>query len=325
MSEKHLAIPAHMIPTHVVAEAFKNKTQSNYLIHTYGGLGDLVCSEPAIRFALKKFVKAKISVITKTPDLYRHLELENLFDANKDLVDVNKYIVFSAYRSPNELFWEYLTHMACHPVDFSSISMWRMQMPIEDKEIRLPDYSPSDKELCNLIASSPRKCVLVHAGRHWPSKTFPKLWYDTLLTEFLREGFKVVLIGKDQGETGYVNVDPRGCIDLRDRLDVKDLICALKWAKFVFSNDSSPIHIAAAGNAFIGFVATIKHPDFLTHWRQGQFGYKTKNFGLDGAWNHVDMSPVQLFDQKVDVLSQGLMDSILPCPVDVVKYYASLQ
>src|SRR5690606_31101081 len=131
---------------------------------------------------------------------------------------------------------------------------------------------------------------------------------------FLSQGFKVALIGhmgvEETDNTGYVEVDYSGCIDLRDKLSIKELICLLKHSEYLFSNDSAPIHIAASGNAFIGFIASCKHPDYITHYRNGIFGYKTKNFGLDGPWNYVDTSPIQKEKIEIKELQNGLMEKI---------------
>ena len=168
--------------------------------------------------------------------------------------------------------------------------------------------------------------VVVHAGKHWQSKTFPKAWWEEMVNQFKEAGFKVCLIGHKVDENvGYVEISGDGCIDLRDKLSIPEFIYLLKNCKYLFSNDSSPIHAASAGDAFVGVVATCKHPDFILHWRKGQFGWNSKNFGLDGVWNHIDYSPAQTSTITAEELPEGLMEAILPNQKDVAQYYANLR
>jgi hypothetical protein len=292
-------------------------------------LGDQVCAEPAIRFALRTFSKCKISLASKQPDLFTHLKFEEVFDTRKVLPVHENYLTFQSIVPPTHLLWEFLSHMISHCVDFPSICMFRCQLPNSEKEIQLPDYPIQNSDVARVVNLKDR-AVVIHAGRHWPSKTFPKSYWDEQIEAFKRKGFEVVLIGKEgfevgSGNVGFVDVNPDGCIDLRNQLSMRDLIALLKNVKFLFSNDSAPIHIAASGDAFIGFVATCKHPDYITHWRKGEFGYKTKNFGRDGVWNHIDYSPAQEEEVKAEDLPAGLMEKILPNPEDVASFYANLR
>jgi hypothetical protein len=324
-----VVLPARMVPSFNVKEAFDRGVERKFLINTWGGLGDQVCAEPAIRYALKAFPKCEISLATRQPDLFTHLNFKEVFDTRKVNPVHDHYMVFQSIVTPDHLLWEFISHMISHCVDFPSICMFRCQLPNADKEIQLPDY-PVENPLVGQVLELGKKALIIHAGKHWPSKTFPKDYWDEQVRAFQREGFQTVLIGKEgfevgSGNVGFVDVSPEGSIDLRNQLSMRDLVCLLKNSHYLFSNDSAPIHIAAAGDAFIGFVASCKHPDYITHWRKGQFGYKTKNFGLDGAWNHFDHSPVQDQEVKAEELPVGLMEKILPAPHEVASLYRKLR
>lgn len=322
-------LPARMVPSFNVKEAFDRGVERKFLINTWGGLGDQVCAEPAIRFALKAFSKCEISLSTRQPDLFMHLNFKEVFDTRKVQPVSDNYMVFQSIVTPDHLLWEFVSHMISHCVDFPSICMFRCQLPNADKEIQLPDY-PVENPLVGRALELGKRAIIIHAGKHWPSKTFPKEYWDEQVRAFQKEGFQTVLIGKEgfevgSGNVGFVDVNPEGSLDLRNQLSMRDLVCLLKNSHFIFSNDSAPIHIAAAGDAFIGFVASCKHPDYITHWRKGQFGYKTKNFGHDGAWNHFDHSPVQDQEVKAEELPIGLMEKILPDPAEVAQFYRKLR
>lgn len=295
-----------------------------FLLQTWGGLGDVVCAEPTLRYALKNFKDRQISLATDTPDLFEHLKFHEVFDLRKEKPNYESYLAFETIKRPTSLFWAFLSHCLSHPVDFTSMCTFRMQLPNADKEIKLPNFEiPLSMDLERAVSTP--KTIVVHAGKHWPSKTFPRVWWDSVIEALRGHGFLVVLIGKEVDENvGFVDVDPRGCLDLRNRTSLKEMVWLLKNSKMLLSNDSAAIHIAASGKAFIGFVASCKHPDYLMHWRQGEFGWMTKNFGRDGLWNHLSNDPAQQNEVKVDQIDPALWKRILPDPRTVANYYASL-
>jgi hypothetical protein len=135
-------------------------------------------------------------------------------------------------------------------------------------------------------------------------------------------GHSVAIVGKDvDSETGTVDVEiPEGVTDLRNRLTLRDLVTVTHRAKVVLTNDSAPLHIAAAGPAEILFVASCKHPDYLMHWRfnpytcKAEFGFGMKNLGRTGIWDFQSESPLRNEDLRVDLMSRSDMALILPTP-----------
>lgn len=319
-------VPAHMIPAWQVWKAHSEGKGQNFLINTWGGLGDQICAEPAIRWGVNTFKNTKISLASRTPSLFSHLKFEQVFDT-RDIENYPKwddYLIFQTIVDPNYLIWQFASHMMTNGVDFPSLCMWRSTLPIKDKEIQLPDF-----EITEQIAPAlqdKKNTIVFHPGKHWPSKTFPKSFYDAQIKAFQKKGFKVCLIGAHVDENvGYVDVDPTDCIDLRDKLSIPEFVALLKNTGFLFSNDSSPIHAAAAGDAFIGFVASVKHPDYIKHWRKGQFGWNCKNFERDGAWNHIDHNPSQTKEVKIETLPDGLTEKLLPSVDEVAEYYVGVR
>ena len=75
-----VVLPARMVPSFNVKEAFDRKVERKFLINTWGGLGDQVCAEPAIRYALKAFPQCEISLASRQPDLFTHLQFKEVFD-----------------------------------------------------------------------------------------------------------------------------------------------------------------------------------------------------------------------------------------------------
>ena len=321
-----MQLPANEIPSFRVQMAFEKGVARKYLINTWGGLGDQICAEPAIRYGLKVFKNIEMNLSSNCPSLYSHLKFNKVYDTRTEKVDWENYLVFNTILPPSSLLWEFCTHMMSHCVDFPSICMWRSQMPIADREIIMPDFEMTEQVKLALGINDGLEdyTVIVHAGKHWQSKTFPQTYWIKQVNELINKGFKVVLIGQKVDENvGYVSMSGFGCIDLRDKLTIPEFICLLKNCKYLLSNDSSPIHAASSGDAFIGVIATCKHPDYILHWRHGEFMWNAKNFGRDGIWNHIDFAPAQEQEVTAENIGEELLLACLPDPKEVAEYYAN--
>ena len=314
-SKDQVILPGMMIPSFRVARAVKNGVADKILIKTWGGLGDQVCSEPTLRHAFKVFKNQQISLASEQPDLFTHLPFHEVFDLKKVRPVEDNYMVLNTIVPPSDLLWEFFSHCVTNCVDFASMCALRGQLPIADREIKLVGEAPEWKN------DIPPTCIVIHAGKHWPSKTFPKCWWDDVIARIREKDYVPVLIGKETDDNrSTVDVDPTGCIDLRNKTDLKSLIWLLQNVKALVTNDSSPLHIAASGNAQIAFIASCKHWDYISHWRNGIWSWRMKNLGLDGLWNYLDQSPVQNKDVTVEFLPEGLMEKILPPPSEVANY-----
>ena len=161
--------------------------------------------------------------------------------------------------------------------------------------------------------------VVIHAGKHWPSKTFPKKWWDAVATCLQSYGgIKPVLIGAniDEGRRGYVDMSPEGCIDFRDKLTIRQSLSILQKAKVVLTNDSAPFHMAASGNAWIGVFSTVRHFDYIVHWgpdyysNKNEWAYKMQDLALGHMWRDDLVSPATN-GSKHDVIDQPTLESWL--------------
>lgn len=323
--DDRIGIPINFLPLFRSQIAIQNKVEKNLLIKTWGGLGDQVCAEPTLRYALKTFKDCKISLHSEHPKLFAHLPFAEVFDAKKDAIDFEDYFVFETITPPDDsnLVWQFFSHMLTNCVDFPSLCAFRMQLPVADKEIILKPEQPVD----GLIQY--KDSVLVHAGRHWPSKTFPKNWWDRVLAGLIKAGITPVLIGADTDDNrGTVDVEIEGCFDLRNKTSVSELAWLCQHTKVLLTNDSSPMHLAAShnpddidsGNAWIGYIATCKHPDYITHWRAGTWQWREENLGLGGMWDVVSNCPNQKGEVLVDKVESKLLESWLPSPESVVQW-----
>lgn len=304
------------IPSFRTALAIQNGVHKNILMKTWGGIGDQICAEPTLRYALKYFKDCKISLASEIPELFSHLPFEDVFNLKKHQPLWDKYFVFDTICSPDHLPWEFFSHCLTNCVDFPAMCALRMQLPVADREITL---SPKEPKYENQWLND--NVVYVHPGKHWPSKTFPKDWWDSVLMGLVEHDYQPIIIGGDTDDNrGTVDVNTYGCIDLRNKLSINDTIWLLQRAPILLTNDSAPLHMAASGEAWIGFVATCKHPDYIKHWRGGEFGWREENLGRGGMWELTDYCPNKPDQITVDQVEEEQLRAWLPDTSTVIDW-----
>lgn len=311
-----IVIPATLIPSFRTQLAIQNKIEKNLIFRTWGGLGDQICAEPTLRYALSAFKDCKVSLASEQPELFQHLNFHEVFDLKKVTPNYDNYLSFETITPPNDsnLVWQFFSHMLTNCVDFPSMCALRLQLPIADKEVKLVDVGcKTDLDFS--------KSVIIHAGKHWASKTFPKHWWDAVIASIINDGFIPVLIGANTDDNrGTVDVDTRGCIDLRNKFSIMETISILKQSKVLLTNDSSPMHMAVDSDCWIGFIATCKHPDYIMHWRKGQFGHRMVNHGKGGIWDIISNCPNAEQEVTAEYVDEKTLESWLPNPVDFSKW-----
>lgn len=288
------------------------------MMTTWGGLGDQVCAEPSLRYAFKLFKGYEISLLTSFPEMFVHLPFKNIFSKDEaKKLNEDEWLVIHTNHPNNNMTRDFITHHFTHCVDFSSLCAFQRQLPIEDRQIELPEWD---------IAFSEDFKIVIHPGRHWQSKTFPKTWWDEVVKIISNKYSEVVIVGKDiDQETGTVDVKvPSNCLDLRNEQSLPELTMLLKTAYIVITNDSSPLHIAASGNAHVLFIPTCKHPDYLMHWRHGVFGWRMHNLGQDGLWNYQNSCPIRSEPLMIDKMPEDLLLRCLPDPRHVLDTINSI-
>jgi ADP-heptose:LPS heptosyltransferase len=245
-------------------------------IWAFGGIGDVICAEPVLRFIKEKaYTDADIYVLTKNPEIFRHIEgisigdkyPEGEFDA---VYEMNTHFI------AHEKFHSIVPHPLAHCIDWIAMAILGRQLTNDQKQIRL-SYNQEDLDKPRSIYKDLENLVLIHAGKGWGTKTFPKEWWNKVIEGIRELGLEVGLIGKNVSEDhGYVDTDCEVDADFRDKLSLKELIALISKAPLLITNDSAPIHIAGAFDNKIILLPTCKHPDYLLPFRKGTQSYKTK-------------------------------------------------
>jgi Glycosyltransferase family 9 (heptosyltransferase) len=324
-----MVVPAKLVPSFRVVHAEERGVRNNILIRAHGGLGDIVCSEPAIRFALNTFKEAKISLATMYPGLFQHLKFEKVYGPhNVNELKLENYLMFDTVDTANELAAEFVCHTLMHGVDYASMFMWRMILPNEYKKIQLV---PTDEE--KMYASeliNPASDVIIHAGKTWKSRSFPKNWWDTVTKTIHKAGARPVLIGGNvdvdqngNARASTIDVDTTYCLDLRHNQTIMQTVATLQLARVVLTNDSSPLHIAATGDSWIGTVSTVKHFDHLKHHRMGGYGWRMEDFARDCVFNSLDACPNKDKTIRVDEMDTIDLLKWIPDPVEFARWALS--
>lgn len=313
-------IEAGLIPSARVVEAIQKKKDKNILLTTWGGIGDQICAEPTLRWALTggKLPGCRFTLAADYPEMFAHLPFDDVYDTKFEKPIFDDYLHLHCGVSQNNLFNVFVSHMATHCVDYPSVAAFHRSLFNSEKNITLKPKLPRDHVL-EAIGFA-HNLVLVHHGKHWESKTYPESFWNGVLKSIKDRGLIPVLVGaKDNRHGGgYVDVDRTGCIDLLDKTTIMESVWLAQKIGVMVCSDSSPLHMAASGNAWIGYISTAKHPDYITHWRPNEkgvneYGYRMQNFSKGGMWDLIDYT-VAMEDKAVDKVDPQVLSSWLPDP-----------
>lgn len=287
--------------------------KKHILINVQGGLGDQISAEPAIRYMLNNiYIHDDIRIVTHFPRLFTHFNVPISKHAEMNYsIDTNPWQVVTL-PGPETMQWSIVSNLLTHTTDFCSMALLKRTLPDKDKQFKLEVLPEDIKEVEELINCDLEDLVLIHAGRHWESKTFPVEWWQKVIDDLNNKGYKICLIGKDSpgdngefnenGARGTVNVNVReNIIDTRNLLSLGGLIYLISKAKVVISNDSAPVHIAGAFDNYIILIPTCKHPDHILPYRKnGDKHYKSFVFYNKLTLDAFPSAPTTLYTVTAD-------------------------
>ena len=298
------------------------KWQRNIWINVQGGLGDQIQAEPTVRYLLKHiYPNENVRVSTHFPQIFQHLAVA-VYPHGKNPEFNNNTAPFEKITlpKPDTPMWQTVSNLLCHTVDFASMAVLKRILPDKDKSYILefkPDSYNKIRNLTNLSDHS--DCVLVHAGRHWESKTFPDEWWEGVIDNLLAYGLTPILIGKTEETRGVVRLDNRdGVINLVNLLTLDELFAITNMCPVLISNDSAPIHIAGAFDNWIILIPSCKHPDHILPYRYGSKTYKTKALYKSLTLDDVSSAPTEIYEVLGDKIAKS-WDKYLPLPEEVAE------
>lgn len=299
----------------------KHKYKRSVVISVSGGMGDQLCSEPVIRYARKYLMTPEttdMTVVTHHKRLFEHISDIELLDY--DEYDGKEDATLVLYTNPEDsLSHHHMSHVFFHPTDFAAMSVIRQTIPHKDKTIKLEVKKKDLEEIKAIHDIDYTKAIAVHCGKWWPSKTFPKEWWQEIVNK-LAEKEMVVLIGKTiEEKQGYVDIDcPSNAYDLRDLTSLGGLIAVISQAKTTLTNDSCPVHIAGAFNNKLIVIPTCKHPDHIMPFRKGKQDYRAKVLYKELLYDDLDLLWLSEKPNTIDMLPKDI-ETYLQSPNDVIK------
>jgi ADP-heptose:LPS heptosyltransferase len=186
--------------------------------------------------------------------------------------------------------------------------MYRKTIPFDEKNITLRLDADDVMSVLELTKhkNEDKPLVLIHAGKWWPSKTFPLEWWQEVVDK-LSEKLTIGLIGKTLSEDqGFVPVVvPEDGIDFRDITSLGELIALISLTKVLLTNDSSPLHIAGAFDNWIVTIPTCKHPDHILPFRNGTQKYKTKSLYKKLLLDDLEIRHTETKINTIDEIPEG--------------------
>jgi len=245
-----------------------------------GGLGDQIDSEPVVREIRRLYPQDHLIVASHWPEIYDNVgyKIEEVVDIRKHQNPPDLAHVFHTYADPSGDAGKYMTHVMMHSTDFTSLHTIRRQLPPEKKNIQI-HYTLAELASAQQKLGDFRGAVVIHPGRSWRTKTLKASVWEELVALLIPHRHKIVVIGKEDSKgpsrgpdrIGLTEITlPDSVIDARDILSLKETLAVLDQGRLLVSNDSSPVHLAAATEIKIAAFFTAKHPAFVMPYRNGK-------------------------------------------------------
>ena len=293
-----------------------------------GGMGDQVDAEPTLRY-LKSVYKESCDIIITThwPRLFSHLKYPTYEHNEFKPEQFRPFYEMKTFPDPSTLTYSVISNLLCHTVDYCSIAALQRILPLQDKVVRLETKKEDDEDLDRVLSGFDlKRAILVHPGRHWDSKSFPKEWWQEVV-DGITEKVPVCLIGTDDHDNrGAYQLDlPEGSMDLIDRTSIGSLISAVSRAPILISNDSVPVHVAGAFDNWIIVIPTCKHPDHILPFRKGPDGtinnyHKAEAIYKKLTLDDCDQRPTTWINGGATAeTKEGEWAEYIPSPSDVIK------
>jgi len=297
------------------------KYKKNIVISVSGGLGDQICTEPIARYAVEKqYPNDNVYITTHFPIIFRHLKVpvflpNHLFDFSK-----GPYKVLQAYSTKNNPIEKIINSAFINVTDLSSMLVLKKMIPDKEKQIHLSPSIEGLNEVFSIVSQQKKQgledLILVHPGKGFKAKTFPIEWWNEIIVKLVNEGLNVGIIGKYISDIqGVLDVDiVENVIDFRDSLSLDGLMTLIGAAKILITNDSAPVHIAGAYDNWIILISSIKHPDHVLPWRNGDKYYKAKAIHKKLTVDIIDDN-----HRRIDEIDEDI-ESFLPKTNEIIDF-----
>ena len=302
--------------------------KKNILVTLEGGIGDVVDAEPVIRYISEQAYPGQNVVVFTAPQYNRiieHIKTVRVINNLEDLEPDTAYYHVSTYKDMWNSSWKYMNQNLMHVTDFASLLTIRRILPFKDKEIKL-HVNDTDYEILDSIFGSGfdyGNLVLVHPGRSWGSRTFPKKWWEDVIHGLVQNGHDVGIVGKHvDNDLGFIDLEYESdkIYNLINTIDLGEFFALIERAECIITNDSSPVHIAGAFDNWIALIPTSRHPEHLLAPRNGDKYYKTIVSYKELMDDPSDAVPTMFHGKICNNVPEGRsIEDYIPEPKDLVS------
>lgn len=141
----------------------------------------------------------------------------------------------------------------------------------DDKHLRLPvkmDSLAQAKEILSSTIDSDKKWLILHAGVSEQKRKFPPEHYAKAMRQLVKQGWQIVLTGSESEMQDVADLAAQigdGAFNLAGKLNLDQLIAAISLAPIVVSNNTGPVHLAAATGTPVVVLYAMTNPQH-TPW-----------------------------------------------------------
>ena len=162
---------------------------------------------------------------------------------------------------------------------------------VYDRDVELPLEEPFYRKTLSRFSLKERAYTVIAPGSVWPTKAWLPEYFAEVGKFLTGRGFKVVIVGSkaDKSYCDKVYSYMEGnAVNLCGKTSLKEFFSVIKGARLLVSNDSSPVHVAAAFKTPVVEVygATVPRFGFFPYG-PGKFveveGLKCRPCGLHGG------------------------------------------
>lgn len=170
-----------------------------------------------------------------------------------------------------------------HAVDRAILVARALGADVHEPEFKLPITEAETQWARQALANVPRPRLVLNAGARWVTKRWPPEHFAAIARRAAAElGAGLVAVGSpdDRGLVRQMNrhVSPVPLLDLSGQTSLLQLAAIAREAELFLSNDTGPLHLAAAAGAHVVGLYTCTEPRLT-----GPYGPRTSTV-RSGVW-----------------------------------------
>ena len=247
------------------------------LIIRFSSLGDIILTEPVSYILHRNFPEAQIDYLTKKQFIplvenFRHInniyhkKNKELFKINYDIIidlhsKLSSYIVSFKLKGYRKIHYnkkhlkrvlivkKIINSKIESTVNLYLSSLKKLHLHNEfEKPVLIPEKNQKIDNLLKSVKTNKTK-VAIFAGAKHNTKMYP-IEYLNQFIRLNKSKFQFILLGapNEKELSATISKNNSGILDFTGEFDLSELIYFISQINIVISNDSGPMHIAAALN-----------------------------------------------------------------------------